>query len=78
MQRVIDNIPRAIDLDFIRALGDQVQNALIDKLQIGLEEGRDRAASYVADDPRISLGRDELEGKTARLEQISAKLLSWV
>ncbi|KAF9507704.1 hypothetical protein BS47DRAFT_1488702 [Hydnum rufescens UP504] len=77
-KRVIDNIPRAIDLDFIRALGDQVQNALIDKLQIGLEEGRDRAASYVADDPRVSLGRDELEGKTARLEQISAKLLSWV
>ncbi|KAF9516697.1 hypothetical protein BS47DRAFT_1371660 [Hydnum rufescens UP504] len=73
-KRIIDNIPRAIDRNFIGKLVDRIQTVLYSQLQIGTEEGLELAANLMAEDPSVALRREDLEAKSARLTDISAKL----
>lgn len=70
MQRIIDNVPRIIDNDFIRRLRPTIKEALDAKFF-----SDDKAASrYMAEDPEIAMRRDDLEAKSARLLEIGNKL----
>lgn len=70
-QRLIDNVPRAIDY-FLRGLGAKIEEALTKKL---LANGSLPAASYIKEDPVTALRREELMAKEIRLREISAKLI---
>jgi Dynamin GTPase effector domain len=74
IQRIIDNIPRVIDRNFIGKLVDRIQTVLYSELQIGTEEGLELAANLMAEDPGMALRREDLEAKSGRLTDISAKL----
>jgi hypothetical protein len=70
LQRIIDNVPRVIDNDFIRRLRPTIKGALDVKFF-----SDDKAASrYMAEDPEIVTRRDDLEAKSARLLEIGNKL----
>jgi len=73
-KRIIDDLPRAIDLDFLRAFNRNAQQALIAGLGIGGEDAARRAESYLSEDPNTSLRRKDLDMTKASLVGVLAKL----
>ena len=67
-------MPRIIDLDFLRAFGQNIQQALIDGLGLGGEHAAQRAAAYLSEDPNTVIRRKDLETTKARLEGVLSKL----
>ncbi|KAK7693683.1 hypothetical protein QCA50_003253 [Cerrena zonata] len=72
-KRVIDNLPRIIDLDFLRSIQNEIQGALIQGLELDTEHATQKARRYLAEDPDISVKRSELEEKKALLEKVIKK-----
>jgi len=73
-KRIIDDLPRIIDLDFLRGFSQNIQEALIDGLGLGGEHSAKRAESYLSEDPNTVLRRKDLEMTKARLEGVLSKL----
>ncbi|KAF8310309.1 P-loop containing nucleoside triphosphate hydrolase protein [Clavulina sp. PMI_390] len=69
-KRIIDNVPRIIDHDFIRLLRPSIESALHEKF---FSDERS-AGRYMAEDPEIVVFREDLETKLGRLLEISARL----
>lgn len=74
LQRIIDNIPRIVDHDFLRAIGKELQKALIDGLSLGTEHATDRAKMYLAEDADVSTQRHALKQRKDRLDGVLKKL----
>ena len=74
VQRIIDDWPRIIDLDFLRAFSKLIQQALIDGLELGGPDSARRAEAYLSEDPTTVLRRRELEMTKARLDSVLNKL----
>lgn len=69
-QRIIDNVPRIIDSDFIRILRPRIEKALHTKFfSDSVSAGR-----YMAEDPAVVSRRVELEARLVRLIDIESKL----
>jgi len=70
LQRIIDNVPRVIDNDFIGKLRPTIKDALDAKF-FSDEKASSR---YMAEDPDIIMRREDLEAKSGRLLEIANKL----
>ena len=73
-QRVIDNIPSTIDLNFVKAIFKGLQNFLISELGLGAADSSSRCAKYLAEDPNVIARRDDLVARSKRLESVKTEL----
>ncbi|KAJ3998695.1 P-loop containing nucleoside triphosphate hydrolase protein [Lentinula boryana] len=73
-KRMIDNIPRFIDLLFVRELGKTLQPFIISKFGMGTSSANERCASYLGEDPMLVSQRDELLARRKRLENVEKEL----
>ncbi|KLO09760.1 hypothetical protein SCHPADRAFT_833534 [Schizopora paradoxa] len=73
-KRFIDNLPRIIDHDFLRALDKDILRALGDGLQLNEVGGNSLAERYLAESPETTIRRSELLARKERLEEIMHKL----
>ncbi|KAH8117943.1 P-loop containing nucleoside triphosphate hydrolase protein [Phellopilus nigrolimitatus] len=73
-KRVIDNLPRSIDHDFLRSLKDRMQDALITGLGLDGTDNKEIAGRYLSEDPDITARRTGLEITKKSLEGINRKL----
>ena len=76
-QRIIDNIPRVIDHDYLRAIGKEIQPALIEGLSLATEHAAARAAVFLAEDVDVSVQRAALKQKKERLDGVLKKLFDF-
>ena len=72
-----DNIPLAIDHDFMFALADSLQDSLVEKLGLGSKDASERCMAYLAEAPHIVATREELQGRKRRLEKVQEELLNF-
>ena len=77
LQRIIDNVPRIIDYDFLRAIAREIQGALIVGLGVGAESAAERARAYLAEDEGVTSQRAALEQKRMRLETVQNRLYNF-
>lgn len=73
-KRIIDNIPRVIDHDFLRSIANELQDSLINGLALGSENAAERASTYLMEDPEVSTTRTLLTQKNERLKAVLKKL----
>ncbi|KIK58162.1 hypothetical protein GYMLUDRAFT_45362 [Collybiopsis luxurians FD-317 M1] len=73
-KRMIDNIPRFIDLLFVRELGKTLQPFLISKFGLGTPSAHERCATYLGEDLALVARRDELLARKKRLESVDREL----
>ncbi|TFK69298.1 hypothetical protein BDN72DRAFT_768086 [Pluteus cervinus] len=73
-KRVIDNIPMLIDLKFVRAVAEDMQKFLVEKLDLGGEGTRGRCMEYLQQDPGVNQRREELEAKMKRMKSAQDEL----
>lgn len=66
IQRVIDDVPMAIDNKFLEGFRDRLQDFLLDKLGIGGFNSTERCASYLAEDPVVVAERVNQQEETTR------------
>ena len=76
-QRIIDDVPRIIDHDFLRPIAQELQPSLIAGLGLGEQNAAERARAYIAEDESITSLRMALEQRHTRLESIQARLHSF-
>jgi len=74
-KRIIDLVPRVINMDFLSSLHIRLKTALEQELQIGTEEGIKLAAKLLEEEPDAVNRREELEAKQKRLREIRSKLV---
>ncbi|TCD67241.1 hypothetical protein EIP91_000370 [Steccherinum ochraceum] len=72
-KRIIDNIPRIIDHDFLHAIMKELQERLISELGLGTDHATERAAGYLAEDEHVAMDRQLLQRKKERLEDVQKK-----
>lgn len=65
---MIDNIPRIIDHGFMRAVAEQLYNALVTGLSLGSYNATEQANFYLAEDHQVKAERKHLLQKKDRLE----------
>ncbi|EJC99594.1 uncharacterized protein FOMMEDRAFT_148530 [Fomitiporia mediterranea MF3/22] len=73
-KRIIDNLPRVIDVDFLKGLQKCMHEALIRGLRMSEEDSKETAGRLLSEDPNITLRRAGLEQVKERLEGICTKL----
>ena len=73
LQRVIDDVSRFIDRDFLFAIKDELQDRLIEGLELGSDHATERATAYLAEEEHITANRQKLQRKLERLEMIQRK-----
>jgi len=73
-KRIIDNLPRVIDHDFLRALDQNIHGALNKGLGVGESDAYARAENFLKDEPDVVAAREELSRKKERLEEIVERL----
>jgi len=76
-KRIVDDVPRIVDNDFLHALGKDIQGALIDGVGLGSDKATERATMYLTEDPDIVVRREELLAKKQRLDGVLEKLFSF-
>ncbi|KAK4705700.1 hypothetical protein P7C70_g493, partial [Phenoliferia sp. Uapishka_3] len=74
-QRIIDNIPRAIDAGIVQRLHENTRQLLVTKVGLYAPDARERAIKLVSEKCSITKEREELVGRTKRLEE-ARELLS--
>ena len=77
LQRIIDDLPRIVDHDFLQALGEHLQDALVEAFGIGTEKAIEKAKMYLAEDPNDVARREELKAKAQRLDEVLNKLFNF-
>jgi hypothetical protein len=77
LQRIIDDVPRIVDHDFLQGLEKHIQEALVEEFGIGSEGATERAKIYLAEDPSDVARRTELTIKAERLGEILKKLFNF-
>ena len=73
-KRIIDLVPRIINIDFFSELHIRLRKALEQELKIGTEEGINLAARLLEEEPDVVSRREELEAKQKRLREIRSRL----
>jgi len=72
--RIIDNLPRVIDHDFLCALNESILDALNKGLGVGDRDAIARAENFLKEEPDLVASREELTRKKERLEDIVERL----
>ncbi|EKM56235.1 uncharacterized protein PHACADRAFT_207519 [Phanerochaete carnosa HHB-10118-sp] len=73
-KRIIDNIPRVVDHDFLRSIERELQPSLIAGLSLGTDQATERAGIYLAEDQQVTAERFQLLQKRDRLESVLSEL----
>ena len=73
-QRIIDDIPRIIDHDFLRTISKDLQRSLISGLALATDRASERARAYLAEDPQVKARRSYLTQKKDRLQAVLKEL----
>ncbi|KAF9066276.1 P-loop containing nucleoside triphosphate hydrolase protein [Rhodocollybia butyracea] len=73
-KRMIDNVPRVIDLSFVREIGKTLQPFLISQFSLGNPSANDRCANYLGEDAALVARREELLARRKRLESVEKEL----
>ncbi|EJC99589.1 uncharacterized protein FOMMEDRAFT_93581, partial [Fomitiporia mediterranea MF3/22] len=73
-KRMMDDLPRAIDVDFLKGLQQSMHSALINGLWMGEVDSKEAASRLLSENPNIAARRASLEQVKERLEGICAKL----
>ncbi|KAL7411734.1 P-loop containing nucleoside triphosphate hydrolase protein [Mrakia frigida] len=76
-QRVIDNIPRAIQTSLVDAFADKIQDALLVEIQPSGEGSKERCARFLQEAPDVVHKRDELLARKAKLQAAALKVLTF-
>ncbi|CAL1697633.1 unnamed protein product [Somion occarium] len=76
-KRIIDNIPRIIDHDFLHSIGKKIQDMMIQDLSLGAEDATERAGRYLAEDDQVRAQRQVWLRKKERLTIIQNKLFNF-
>lgn len=71
---MIDDIPQLIDLLFVKAIAEGLQQFLIRKLGLGTEKASARCKAFLAEDPLVVAKRSELAGRKERLQAVLEQL----
>jgi hypothetical protein len=66
-----------IDLLFVKAIAEGLQDFLIAKLELGTASASARCAKYLAEDPGLVAKREDLLAKKKRLEAATAELYNF-
>ena len=67
IQRIVDNIPRIIDLEFLTCLSENIRTALLINLGVFTEGGLSRCREYLDEAPTVSEQRNDLSVRRDRL-----------
>ena len=70
MQRIIDAVPMTIDLQFLYAFCESLQDCIIEKLGLGAPDAKSKCDFYLAEDPHVAAKRKALNAKKARLVKV--------
>jgi hypothetical protein len=73
-KRFTDNVPLAIDCDFVLGVGEDISTTLQEALKIGDPEGVQICKDLVQQPPDISARRKELQKKLSRLDEARKEL----
>ncbi|CAL1705006.1 unnamed protein product [Somion occarium] len=73
-KRIIDNLPRVIDLDFLRSIAKELQDSLIEGLSLAAGDATARAEGYLAEDPDVATRRASLARQRDMLEIVLQKI----
>ena len=76
-QRIIDDIPRAIDADFVRPLAQALLKRLVEGLGIHQDGGADAARAWLAESQEVAMEREELGRNKELLEKARQSLSSF-
>jgi hypothetical protein len=68
-KRFTDNVPLAIDCDFVLGVGEGISSVLQEAFKIGDPEGRQICMDLVQQPSDISARREELQKKLSRLDE---------
>ncbi|EJT97923.1 hypothetical protein DACRYDRAFT_119114 [Dacryopinax primogenitus] len=74
-KRIIDSVPQAIDLVFIRPLADTLHTALIAGLQFDSPSAHELCRAYLAENPAKAAERVRLLADKERLERVKETLM---
>ena len=66
-----------MDYDYLRAIGKELQPALIDGLSLATELAGEKAAIFLAEDADIAAQRAALKQKKERLDGVLKKLFEF-
>ncbi|KAL5513678.1 hypothetical protein ACEPAH_4077 [Sanghuangporus vaninii] len=72
-KRIIDNLPRLIDVDFLKGLRSGMNAALFSGLRLDKAD-KDTAKRYLSEDPEITHRRHSLEDRRDRLQELVNRL----
>ncbi|KZO95027.1 hypothetical protein CALVIDRAFT_187292 [Calocera viscosa TUFC12733] len=73
-KRIIDNVPHAIDRNFIFPLARAIHEALISGLQMNTIEGAEKCREYLKENPHVVHKRETLHSTKKRLDRAKAEL----
>jgi hypothetical protein len=73
-KRYIDNVPLAIDCDFVLGVGEDMSSVLQEALKIGEPEGVQICKDLAEQPSEVSARRDELQKKLSRLDDARKEL----
>ncbi len=74
IQRIIDNVPLAIDHEFLFAFADELQSHLISALGLNGTDAVIKCTKYLAEEPTVVAERDELLARRKRLLGVQEEL----
>lgn len=69
LQRFVDNVTSAMDVDIIHCLHEGVLELLLTRLPMSEADGTDVAERLLAEDPQVKGRRNKLLGRIAVLKQ---------
>ncbi|TCD67244.1 hypothetical protein EIP91_000373 [Steccherinum ochraceum] len=75
--RLVDNIPRIIDQDFLMAIMQELHDRLAEPVELDTENATKRAKAYLAEDEKLTLERNNLAMSKDRLDAVQRKLWSF-
>ena len=74
-KRYADNVPLAIDRDYLRAFGKGIEDHLIMALGLSSPDARERAQLYLQEARDVVQQREELNKRLERVENARRELL---
>ncbi|KAH8110473.1 P-loop containing nucleoside triphosphate hydrolase protein [Phellopilus nigrolimitatus] len=74
-KRFVDNVPLAIDYDFVQGLGRDIQDALYKSIIQGSGDARERCKAFLQESPLVSAQRENLQRRYERLEIAKGELM---
>lgn len=74
-KRFVDNIPLAVDHDFVQGVGKDIQSALLKGILAGGVDASQRCKELIQESPAVSSRREELQKKHDRLEVAKQELM---